>query len=137
MVNDEIVPGFDDCAEEKLSIFLEHFGGTKDCLCLRLSGYIDTYNAASFQKRMNRILEQGFIQLVFELSALNYMSSTGIFAFLSLLKACRERGGDVVLVGMRENTLGVFEILGFSSFFRIHGSLEEISQEAEACPVAP
>jgi anti-anti-sigma factor len=129
MTNNDIVPGFDEERDEKLSIFLESCGGARDALCLLLSGYIDTYNAPVFERRMNLVLGRGYTRLVFDLASLNYMSSTGIYAFLTLLKACRARGGEVILVGMSENVFGVFELLGFSSFFPIRPSLKEAIEE--------
>jgi anti-sigma B factor antagonist len=124
-MNNEIVPLFDEQKIEGLSIRLQKVAGQEGCLALNLAGQIDMFNTISFQRKIGMAIEAGFVGLIFDLSRVHYISSTGIGSFTSFLRAVRPRNGDVVLVSPQPRVLEIFRLLGFSSFFRIAVSLEE------------
>jgi anti-anti-sigma factor len=128
MHNNDLVPGFDDERDEKLSITLDRIACMEGGLIVHLVGYVDTYNSVVIQKRIQKALDSGYMRLVFDLHALAYVSSTGINSFISFLKAAQQRGGDIVLVGMQDVVASVFEILGFTSFFTLRDSVEEAKE---------
>jgi anti-anti-sigma factor len=125
MTNNEIVPGFDDEKDESLKIKLQKLDQIEGCLVLYLTGYIDTYNSNYFQKRISRAVDFGFIRLIFQCGALNYVSSTGIGSFTAFLKLVKPRGGDLVLLEIQPKVYEVFQLLGFSQFFNIKDTLNE------------
>ena len=125
MINNTIVPGFDDEKDESLRIKLQKIEEVEGCLVLTLSGYIDTYNSSFFQKRIHKAVEAGFIRLIFVCSGLNYVSSTGIGSFAAFLKSIKPKGGDLVMLDIQPKVYEVFQLLGFSQFFNIKSSLEE------------
>lgn len=125
MTNNDIIPGFDDEIDESLKIKLESVHGVNGCLILDLNGSIDTYNSTYFQKCIHKLVEAGFIQLIFNCSGLNYVSSTGIGSFTSFLKALKPKGGNLVLFEIQPKVHEVFQLLGFSQFFVIKKTLDE------------
>ena len=125
MMNNDIVPGFDDEKDDSLKIRLQKIDEVAGCLVLYLTGYIDTYNSNYFQKRVSKTVESGFTRLIFHCAGLNYVSSTGIGSFTSFLKAVKPRGGDLVLLEIQPKVYEVFQLLGFSQFFNIKENLEE------------
>jgi anti-anti-sigma factor len=125
MINNDIVPGFDDEKDESLKIKLQRVTEVEGCMVLLLTGYIDTYNSNYFQKRVQKAIEAGFIRLVFQCGSLNYVSSTGIGSFTAFLKAVKPRGGDLVLLDIQPKVYEVFQLLGFSQFFNIKDNLED------------
>jgi len=124
-MNNDIIQGFDDEKEDSIKIRLQTIGNIPGCLVLCLTGYVDTYNSSSFQKRVTRAIEAGFVRLVFHFDGLNYLSSTGIGSFTQFLKDVKPRGGDMVLFGIQPKVYEVFQLLGFSQFFNIRQSLDE------------
>ena len=84
--NNDIIPGFDNDRDDSLTINLRRADGVKDGLFIYLSGYIDTYNSSFFQKKITNVIEAGYINLIFNCSSLNYVSSTGIGSFTVFLK---------------------------------------------------
>lgn len=122
--NNNIVPGFDDEKDDSLRINLEKNTSVKDCVILYLNGYIDTYNSNFFQKRVAKVVEAGYVNLVFNCGALNYVSSTGIGSFTAFLKMIKPKGGDIVLLEIQPKVYEVFQLLGFSQFFNIKDNLE-------------
>ncbi len=147
--NDDLVPGFNDEKDDSLKITLDKVDSVPSCCILYLNGYIDTYNSTFFQKRVAKVVEAGFVNLIFNCSALNYVSSTGIGSFTAFLKMVKPKGGDVVLLEIQAKVNEVFQLLGFLQFFNIKDSLNEaiatFSQKAAptnslfpkifACPV--
>jgi len=125
MSNNDIVPGFDDEIDESLTIKLENASGIEGCLILTLEGRIDTDNSAYFQKHVIKLVQAGFIRLIFNCAGLNYVSSTGIGSFTSFLKTLKPKGGDLVLLEIQPKVNEVFQLLGFSQFFAIERTLEE------------
>ncbi len=123
--NNAIVPGFDLEKDDSLTISLRKAEGINKGIFVYLSGYIDTYNSTFFQKQMTKVIEAGFINLVFNCSSLNYVSSTGIGSFTVFLKVVKPKGGDVVLLEIQPKVYEVFQLLGFSQFFNIKNTADE------------
>lgn len=123
--NNSIIPGFDNEKDDSLTISLRKAEGVANGLLVYLSGYIDTYNSNFFQKQVTKIIDAGFVNLIFNCSALNYVSSTGIGSFTVFLKIVKPKNGDIVLLEIQPKVYEVFQLLGFSQFFNIKGSQEE------------
>ncbi len=122
-MGNELVPGFGDEKDDSLKIQLDKVQEVDDCIMVILNGYIDTYNSVYFQKQVDKIVGAGFVNLVFNCSSLNYVSSTGIGSFTSFLKLVKPKGGDIVLLNIQPKVYEVFQLLGFSQFFNIKESL--------------
>ena len=123
--NNSLIPGFNDEKDDSLKIQLEKAPAVEECMSVYLSGYIDTYNSVFFQKRVAKIIEAGYINIIFNCAALNYVSSTGIGSFTAFLKMVKPKGGDIVLLEIQPKVYEVFQLLGFSQFFNIKDTLED------------
>ena len=119
MANNVLVPGFSDEKDDSLKITLDKVAEVPNCLIVRLNGYIDTYNSNYFQKSIAKVVDAGYVNLIFNCSALNYVSSTGIGSFTAFLKLVKPKGGDIVLLEIQPKVFEVFQLLGFSQFFSI------------------
>jgi len=124
--NNNLVSGFNDEKDDSLKISLERIDTVKGGLCIYLNGYIDTYNSNFFQKKIQKVVDAGYINLIFNCSSLNYVSSTGIGSFTAFLKMVKPRGGDIVLLNIQPKVSEVFQLLGFSQFFNIKDSTEDV-----------
>lgn len=123
--NENLVPGFDDARDAGIKISLSKIDAVPNCLSVILDGYIDTYNSSFFQKQIAKIVDAGFVNLAFNCYSLNYISSTGIGAFISFLKLVKPKGGDLVLLEIQPKVFEVFQLLGFLQFFNIRNSTDE------------
>lgn len=122
--NDDIIPCFDHEKDNNLSISLKKVHENPDCIVISLLGYIDTYNAPFFQKQVDRIIESGFKNLIFDCAKLTYLSSIGIGSFMLFFKALQPKG-NIVLLQLQPKVFEVFDLLGYSRFFAIKNSVEE------------
>jgi len=123
--NNNLVPGFNDEKDDSLKINLEKVTGIENSILIYLSGYIDTYNSLFFQKRIAKIIDSGYINIIFNCASLNYVSSTGIGSFTAFLKMLKPKGGDIVLLEIQPKVYEVFQLLGFSQFFNIKDSIDD------------
>jgi len=152
MANNDIIPQFDNETNESLTLTLQNVPGVEGCLVVVLGGYIDTYNSNFFQQQVQKIIDAGFIRLIFNCGSLNYVSSTGIGSFTAFLKTVKPLDGDVVLLNVQPKVYEVFQLLGFSQFFNIKDTLQSaitffggvlVEQNSEAfpkffsCPMCP
>ncbi|MBQ1832636.1 MAG: STAS domain-containing protein [Treponema sp.] len=124
MAND-FVPGFNDEKDDSLKMQLDKVQEVDNCVMVILNGYIDTYNSVYFQKQVGKIVSAGFVNIIFNCSCLNYVSSTGIGSFTAFLKLVKPKGGDIVLLNIQPKVYEVFQLLGFSQFFNIKESLAD------------
>jgi len=108
-----------------VTLKVERVTQVPDAALIRCEGYIDTYNAAAFQHRVQTVVEDGARHLVLELSKTSYISSSGVGAVVNLLKEARRRGGNMVLVRPTARVLEVFDLLGLLSFFDRADSVAE------------
>lgn len=124
----ELVPGFYSETDDTLDLVLEPMQGVERGVVIRMSGYLDGFNVGFFSKRVEKVIDKGYLFLSFDLSEVNYISSRGIGAFTSFLKALKSRGGTIHLHGVRPKVLEVFRILGFLDYFNIGKSPEEAAR---------
>ncbi len=125
MINNNIVPGFLDEKDDSLLINLEAVESIPGCIIVNLSGYVDTYNTAYFTKQMDKVMEAGFLKIVFNCNTVNYISSTGISAFTNLYDQLRGRGGEMVLSQLQAKVKEVFQLLGFTDYFNFEDTVEK------------
>ena len=123
--NNSIIPGFDTEKDDSLSINLRKINGVNNGLFVYLNGYIDTYNSSFFQNKISKVIEAGYVNLIFNCSSLNYVSSTGIGSFTVFLKMVKPKSGDVVLLEIQPKVYEVFQLLGFSQFFNIKENADD------------
>ena len=124
-MNDEIVSGFDEGKDDSVKLKLQRIEGMEGGLVIYAIGYIDTYNSHSFQKRVDQAIEAGFVRIIFELSGISYISSTGLATFPHFLKSVKSRKGDMVLDKVQAKVFEVFQLLGFSQFFTFKDDFNE------------
>ncbi|MBU8902299.1 MAG: STAS domain-containing protein [Victivallales bacterium] len=92
---------------------------------LSISGRLDAVSAVEADNNFSTILDTGNKNLLFNLTALNYISSAGLRVLLVVAKRIQQDGGKVVLCSLSDNVKEVFEISGFSSIFSIFESRDE------------
>ncbi|BCX02632.1 MAG: anti-sigma factor antagonist [Candidatus Roseilinea sp.] len=82
-----------------------------------MSGRVDSANAADFEQALKALLSKGRYNLVLDFSKLDYMSSAGLRAMVSALKAARQGGGNVVIAQPAERIVDTLTLVGFQSLF--------------------
>jgi anti-sigma B factor antagonist len=93
-------------------------------LMIRVSGRLDSVAAEALDQEVRSQLEAGHTRIVFDLSALDYISSAGLRV---LMKAARDlRGkGLLALAAPLPPVQLVFDISGIDAFTPIYGTTTE------------
>src|ERR1051325_8956708 len=92
---------------------------------IALGGEVDVYTSPRLKQEMVDLLNKGTVKLVIDLSAVEYLDSTGLGVLIGGLKRAREREGDLRLICDNLRILRIFEITGLTKIFDIYRSEEE------------
>lgn len=96
-----------------------------DLVVLALRGYLDAHTVGDFEAYMDQSIERDRVNYLIDISDLNYMSSAGIGAIMSLTQRLRRVDGEVVLLRPSEKVFRILDKLGFTKIFRLAYSQEE------------
>ena len=88
-----------------------------DTFVIRLEGRLDTTTAPELEKKLKSDLEN-VTDLVFDLDALDYISSAGLRVLLSAQKTMNKKGSMVVR-NSSEEVREIFDVTGFSDILTI------------------
>jgi anti-anti-sigma factor len=94
-------------------------------LIIAINGRLDAASAPVAEGEINNALEGEQNRLLFDLSALEYLSSGGLRVILSAAKEIRRREGKVVLAALTQYVYEIFEVSGFTAMLPIKDSVEE------------
>lgn len=102
-----------------------HWKKHDEALEVGLKGELDADNV----EELNRFFQEGegagASRIVLDLSELAYVDSSGLGAFVRLMKEARGRGGDVRLVGPTNEVKKVLELTRLSRVFDVRETVSE------------
>jgi anti-sigma B factor antagonist len=90
-----------------------------------VSGRLDSATAPDFDKALQTLIQANRNQIVVDLKGVEYMSSAGIRALVSALKAAKAGGGDLCIAQPSTRARDVLELAGLTTIFAIHEDLIE------------
>ena len=110
-------------SSENLTINYEQISADNDIneITVFVDGSLDNYNYKEFIEKIDSLIKDNSPNLIFNCSNLDYISASGLGAFVEILRKVKEYGGSLVLVCLQPQVFEVFNILGFSSFINIIG----------------
>ena len=85
-------------------------------LTLAVAGRLDTNTAPQLEAELKL---DGVSEVVFDLTALEYISSAGLRVLLTAQKAMMACGGKMTIAHANEMVRGVFQITGLDSVFAL------------------
>lgn len=92
---------------------------TGNKILVTLEGDLDTTAAQQAEKDFQSLNSYKDKEIVIDCKDLNYISSSGLRLFLSLLKSCKPNGNSLELENLNDNIKKVFTMTGFSALFNI------------------
>ena len=94
-------------------------------LIIAIKGRLDTTTAPIADETIKKTLEENSNHLLFDLSALEYLSSSGLRTILIAVKKVRRRGGKVALAGLNQYVYEIFEVSGLTAMIPINETVAE------------
>ena len=99
----------------------------KDGRCVvGLKGRLDALTAVELEQNLSKIIENGNLDIVLDLTNLEYISSAGLRIFLLIAKKLKTLKGDLCLAGLGGNIKEVIEISGFPSIMSCYDDIKDI-----------
>ena len=105
-----------------MELMSEHVG---DVTIVVLAGaQLDASSAGDFRRDIAPVLEEN-ARVVFDLSPLGFIDSSGLGSLLSCLRQVQAQGGDLKLCGMSKSVRALFELVRMHRLFHIFDTQEE------------
>ena len=79
---------------------------------------VDRYSASTVQEELDKLLDEGVKDLVFDMANLTYISSAGLRVLL-LGQKTMSKQGKMVVKNANESIMEIFDVTGFSDILNI------------------
>jgi anti-anti-sigma factor len=100
-------------------------GKNGDITVLEFKGRLDANSATDADRRLATLVENGTLQIVLDLSGLEYVSSAGLRVFLTAAKRLKQVQGKLALASPSAQVKQVFDVAGFSAILPIFETMVE------------
>src|SRR3972149_2801129 len=97
----------------------------KQVSVMAVTGRVDSATAPELENSLKKLVEAEKTQIVLDLKNVEYMSSAGLRAMVSTLKAVKRVNGDLRLASPSPRVEEVLRLAGLPSIFSIYPSREE------------
>lgn len=95
------------------------------CAVLQVFGEVDLASAPQLREALTTLVADGELRIVVDLSATDFLDSTGLGALVTGLRRVRARGGSMKVVCTSPRVCKVFEITSIDKVLPLLGSVEE------------
>ena len=85
-----------------------------------LEGRLDTAAAPETEQVLKTLYDSTETEITLDCTKLEYISSSGLRLFLSVLKAAKARGGHVYIHGINDDLRNIFKMTGFINLFEFN-----------------
>ncbi|TFV55447.1 anti-sigma factor antagonist [Mycobacterium sp. PS03-16] len=91
---------------------------------IRPDGRLNMVAAPALRKQLHDLVEGGSTRVVVDLSATEFIDSSGLGALISGLKIARQAGGDLRIAAPSRQVVTVLELTNLNRVLRAHDSAE-------------
>lgn len=84
---------------------------------VRIDGTLDAVTAPEFRQLVDELVAESRSNITLELSSLRLIDSSGVGVIVSLFKRVRANGGQVRIVGLRDQPRAIFRLLRLDRVF--------------------
>ncbi len=90
---------------------------TDDKTIVEVAGYLDAISAEEFLRFIDGMSPEESVHVVVDCTGLQYISSSGLRVFITLLKKAQKNGGKVEVQNLNSTVREIFDMTDFSSLF--------------------
>lgn len=100
-------------------------------LYAKIVGELDHHCSAEIKEQVdNKIISDGISTLIFDLSGLTFMDSSGIGVIIGRYKLMKSLGGQVYIVSANKTVDKLLALSGIPDIIKVTGSADEIDKLA-------
>lgn len=103
-----------------------------DVVILQIDGGLGYDTHKEFAETIGRLLREGVLHVIFDMSRLVYLSSWGIGSLLSATAKLRQRGGNAILANVHRDLHHILRIMQLVKVFDIRDSVDDALRAFEA-----
>ena len=100
-----------------------------DCVVLAVAGEVDLGTAPQLKERLGELVAEGHRHVVVDLTATEFLDSTGLGALVAGLKRLRAHEGDMRVVCTTPRVRKVFEITHVDRVLPLYDSVDEACRQ--------
>jgi len=100
-----------------------------DALVVSLGGHVTELAADALSSELDKILEAGHTRIIFDLSDVVFMGSSGLGQIMRAYRAARKKEGYVRIVNPQPLIADVFELTKLERIVHIYPTVESALQE--------
>ncbi len=98
----------------------------KNTLIVKIVGELDHHSAGELREQLDsKIITEGISKLVFDLSDLVFMDSSGIGVIIGRYKLIKSLGGEVYIVSTSKNVDKLLSLSGIPDIIKVTKTYEE------------
>jgi anti-anti-sigma factor len=94
--------------------------------CVTAKGRIDALSSAEIQALFNQLILEGLRILIVDMSGVHYVSSAGLRIFIGTQKELKKVEGEIILAGITQPVIDIFQVSGFTNLFRSVADKNEV-----------
>lgn len=98
---------------------------TDNVVLVEAAGRIDSMNAHELGEALSNVIDKDQVQIVLDLSGVDYMSSAGLREIVAALKRVKRVAGDVRIARPSDRVLEILEMAGLDTILRIYPTQDE------------
>lgn len=91
---------------------------------ITVTGRIDSATASELESTIQSVIDKGHKQLILDLAAVDFLSSSGLRVMVTTLKNLRKVGGEVCIAQPSERVASSLSIAGLDTLFHSFESRE-------------
>ncbi|MBD2846094.1 STAS domain-containing protein [Paenibacillus sp. IB182496] len=111
-----------------MNIHRERHGGA---LLLRPEGRMDGVRSAEVERALAEVADAGYSGIVFDMSAIGYVSSAGLRVILMAVKQAKSKQQRILFAGPSPQVREVLEMSGFLSLLEVRDSAAAAMEELQ------
>ena len=125
---------FEEPSMEETKFEVEAYAGVQDkrVYIIRINGNLDYIATPNLEHILHKLLKEQAVNLVFDLSKVDYVSSAGWGTFVGFLKEIKLGGGDLRIAALSSYLKNIFDLLKIDSFIIYHQSVDEAVEALRA-----
>lgn len=92
---------------------------------IKFEGKLDVGLSISIETELDKLINDGTIYMLFDLSGVEYLSSSGLRIFIVFMRSLKEKGGKLVLACVPDIVTRVFKTVELTDLFEVYDSVEK------------